>query len=165
MVQTLYDVLDHEEDRDDFREFLKKKRAEELIDFFEVFRDYAASAPAFTAVERRRAAFRVYDTYLVDGARRSVNLGERSAEIRDRVQASFCRGDFAPEVLEEAVDSCLLLVAVAELHAFARRQRSRYGDAEPADAEEAFDETRLSLQNVTRANLIQTLEDCAQPSF
>ena len=67
----------------------------------------------------------------------------------------FAAGNFAPAVLEPAVDSCLYLVAMGDLHKFARLQRTRYGE----DDLEAGDDTRkLSLRNVTRANFMQALD-------
>ena len=155
MVQTLYDILDHGDDGGDFHAYLKSKHAEELVDFFREFRAFASRDRKSSDEEKRVWAFRLYDTYLVDGAKRSVNLGENAAAIRFHIHKEFAAGNFAPAVLEPAVDSCLYLVAMGDLHKFARLQRTRYGE----DDLEAGDDTRkLSLRNVTRANFMQALD-------
>ncbi|KAK7237787.1 hypothetical protein SO694_00022010 [Aureococcus anophagefferens] len=176
MVQTLYDILDHGDDGGDFHAYLKSKHAEELVDFFrescaasrgrdncrEIVTDAPGRFRAFASRDRKSSneekrvwAFRLYDTYLVDGAKRSVNLGENAAAIRFHIHKEFAAGNFAPAVLEPAVDSCLYLVAMGDLHKFARLQRTRYGE----DDLEAGDDTRkLSLRNVTRANFMQALD-------
>ncbi|KAH8053820.1 hypothetical protein JL722_9300 [Aureococcus anophagefferens] len=176
MVQTLYDILDHGDDGGDFHAYLKSKHAEELVDFFrescaasrgrdncrEIVTDAPGRFRAFASRDRKSSdeekrvwAFRLYDTYLVDGAKRSVNLGENAAAIRFHIHKEFAAGNFAPAVLEPAVDSCLYLVAMGDLHKFARLQRTRYGED---DLEAGDDARKLSLRNVTRANFMQALD-------
>ena len=86
-----------------------------------------------------------------------MNLGENAAAIRFHIHKEFAAGNFAPAVLEPAVDSCLYLVAMGDLHKFAKLQRTRYGEnADPDD--DTVVATKLSLRNVTRANFMQALD-------
>lgn len=186
MVQTLYGILDHCEDHTDFHAYLKEKHNEELIDFYREFRSFAFRHRKITEEEQRVWAFRLYDTraaasrggrrlfqsetrrrYLVDGAKHSVNLGENAANIRFHIHKQFAAGNFAPNVLEPAVDSCLLLVAMGDLHKFAKHQRTRFidddaalGDSEVPDGQA---DTNLTMRNVTRSNFLQALESYGCP--